>query len=40
MSKKFSTTIPGARDYSLPPKIGEAPKYNMGLKLEKDYVKE
>ena len=39
-SKKFSTTIPGPGDYTLPPEIGEAPKYIMGLKLEKDYVKE
>ena len=32
--------VPGPGDYTLPPKIGEAPKYGMGLKLEKDYVKE
>ena len=24
----------------MPPKIGEAPKYKMGLKLDKDNVKE
>jgi hypothetical protein len=33
-------TIPGPGDYNIPPKIGEAPKYVMGLKLEKDYIKE
>ncbi len=38
--KKFSQTLPGPGDYTLPPKIGEAPKYIMGLKLEKDWVKE
>ena len=39
-SKKFNATIPGPGDYTIPPKIGDAPKYQMGLKLEKDYVKE
>lgn len=33
-------TLPGPGDYTLPPKVGEAPKYIMGLKLEKDWVKE
>jgi hypothetical protein len=32
--------VPGPGDYTIPPKIGDAPKYGMGLKLEKDYVKE
>jgi hypothetical protein len=36
---KFSQTA-GPGDYNIAPKIGDAPKYGMGLKLEKDYVKE
>ena len=38
--KKFNASIPGPGDYTIPTKIGEAPKFQMGLKLEKDYVKE
>ncbi len=37
---KHNGPVPGPGDYTIPPKIGEAPKYGMGLKLEKDYVKE
>lgn len=32
--------MPGPGDYKIPPKIGDAPKYQMGLKLEKDPVKD
>jgi hypothetical protein len=32
--------MPGPAEYNIPPKIGEAPKYQMGLKLEKDPVKD
>jgi hypothetical protein len=38
--RKPNATLPGPGDYTLPPKIGEAPKFGMGLKLEKDWVKE
>ena len=30
---------PGPAEYAIPTKIGEAPRYIMGLKLEKDIVK-
>lgn len=38
--KVYAAQHPGPGDYSLPPKIGEAPKYQMGLKLEPNPLKE
>lgn len=38
--KIFGQTQPGPGEYKLPTKIGENPKYLMGLKLETNPVKE
>lgn len=38
--KVYSKPVPGPGDYTLPPKIGEAPRYLMGLKLERNSVKD
>ena len=36
----YAAQNPGPGDYTLPPRIGDAPKYQMGLKLEPNPLKE
>ena len=37
--KVYAPNVPGPGEYVIPTKVGEAPKYIMGLKLEQNIVK-